>query len=264
MPTLAGGGHAEVKRYLALRSGRVAAKGRAAIDGLWALRRAVETGLTVEVVFRCPELSRGRDGEALVVGLEEIGVRAHEIAERVALRMSDRHGPDGLFGIVQLPEVTLADMVADPPARLLVLDGLENAGNVGSLLRLADSTGASVLLSDSQLRLEQPKVVHASMATVFHVPVVRVAGDDARGWLRALDYQVVLADPDCPIPYRRADYGSRVALVVGSERYGLTGGWPAAASLAVSLPMLGTADSLNVGHAAAVLMYEILSTQLGL
>jgi tRNA G18 (ribose-2'-O)-methylase SpoU len=51
-------------------------------------------------------------------------------------------------------------------------------------------------------------------------------------------------------------------LVVGSERYGLTGGWPAAASLAVSLPMLGTADSLNVGHAAAVLMYEILSGQL--
>jgi len=262
MPTLAGAGHAEVKRYLALRGGRVPAKGRAAIDGLWALRRAVETGLTVEVVFRCPELSRGREGEALVAGLEELGVRAHEIAERVALRLSDRDGPDGLFGIVRLPETTLADLAADPPARLLVLDGLESAGNVGSLLRLADAIGASVLLSDSQLRLEQPKVVHASMAAVFHVPVVKLTGDDARGWLRELDYQVVLADPDCPIPYRGADYRSRVALVVGSERYGLTGGWPAAASLAVSLPMLGTADSLNVGHAAAVLMYEILSAQL--
>ncbi len=76
--------------------------------------------------------------------------------------------------------------------------------------------------------------------------------------MRDQEWQVVLADPDCAISYRDAQYGPKTAVVLGNERYGLTGGWPAAISLAVSLPMLGRADSLNVGHAAAVLMYEIL------
>jgi RNA methyltransferase, TrmH family len=252
---LAGSGHPEVKRYLELRR---RGRGAVAADGFWSLRRAVEVGAEVQAVFRCPELARGPEGAESVEGLEAAGVPAFEVSGRLAARMADRDGPDGIFAIVGLPR---SDWSALPGERLLVLDGIESAGNLGTLLRLADATGAGVILSDCEVRLESPKVLHASMATMLHVPVVRATGDEARAWLREYEWQAVLADPDCPISYREAKYGSKVAVVLGSERYGLTGGWPAAISLAVSLPMLGRADSLNVGHAAAVLMYEVLAAQ---
>lgn len=257
MPTLAGSGHPEVKRYLSLRS---RGSGAIAADGLWSLRRAVEVGAPVEAVFRCPELSRGPEGVKLVGEMEAAGVAAFEVSERLAARMADRDGPDGIFAIVRFAASSLDSL---PGERLLILDGIESAGNLGTLLRLADAVGAGVILADSPIRLESPKVLHASMATVLHVPVVRATGDEARAWLRQEEWQVVLADPDCPISYRDAAYGAKTAVVLGSERYGLTGGWPAAISLAVSLPMLGRADSLNVGHAAAVLMYEVLAAQSG-
>lgn len=257
MAVLAGSAHSEVKRYLSLRS---RGTGAIAADGLWALRRATGVGAPIEVAFRCPELSRGEEGEALFADLEAQGVATFEVSARLAARMADRDGPDGLFGIIGYSPAAWGDL---PEERLLVLDGLEGSGNVGTLLRLADAVGAGVILSDCAVRMESPKVLHASMATVLHVPVVRATGDEARAWLREQSFQVVLADPDCSIPYRDASFGSKVAVVLGSERYGLTGGWPAAISLAVSLPMLGRSDSLNVGHAAAVLMYEVLRAQQG-
>ena len=261
MTTLAGAGHAEVRRYLALRSGRAGARGRVALDGLWSLRRAREVGVVIEVAFRCPELSRGKEGTALVSLLEEEGIRCYEVSPRLAERMADRDGPDGIFAIARLKEWHFDGLSTDPPVLLLVLDALENAGNAGTLVRLADAVGAAVIACDSKVRLEHPKVLHASMATLLHVPVVRATGDETRGWLRENRFQVVLADPECPIGYRGAAYKDKVAVVVGSERYGLTGGWPASADLAVSLPMRGRADSLNVGQAAAVILYEVLAAQ---
>lgn len=255
MAVLAGPAHPEVKRYLSLRR---RGAGAVAADGLWTLKRAVDVGVPVEAVFRCPELARGDEGAELVGGLEAQGVAVFEVSERLALRMTDKDGPDGIFSVLPLAS---SSWDALPGERLLVLDGLEGAGNIGSLLRLADAVGAGVVLSDCGVRLESPKVLHASMATVLHLPIVRATGDEARAWLREGDWQVVLAEPESPISYRQARFGAKVAVVLGSERYGLTGGWPAAISLAVSLPMLGRADSLNVGHAAAVLMYEILAAQ---
>lgn len=259
MTTLAGAGHAEVKRYLSLRGGRGGSSGRVALDGLWSLRRARESDVPLEVAFRCPELSRGPEGTALLSQLESEGIRCYEISPRLAERMADRDGPDGIFAIARLRDWSLGDLRTESPALLMVLDRLESAGNTGTMIRLADAVGAGVIACDSRVRLEHPKVLHASMATLLHVPVVRATGDDARGWLRENGFQVVLADPECPIGYRGAPYKQKVAVVVGSERYGLTGGWPASADLAVSLPMRGRADSLNVGQAAAVILYEVLA-----
>ncbi len=167
MPILAGASQPEVKRYLGLRS---RGTGAVAADGLWSLRRAVEVGAAIEAVFRCPELSRGPDGERLVDELERSGVPTFEVSARMASRMAERDGPDGLFAIVEFEAGSWESL---PDQRLMVLDGLESAGNLGTLLRLADAVGAGVVLADSPVRLESPKVLHASMATVLHVPIVR-------------------------------------------------------------------------------------------
>jgi TrmH family RNA methyltransferase len=98
--------------------------------------------------------------------------------------------------------------------------------------------------------------VKASTGTVFSTPVVRASGRETAAWLRDNRVRVIAADPAASRSYRDADYRGPLAIVLGSERRGVSAWWRSLADDLVSIPMLGLADSLNVGHAAALLAYE--------
>jgi TrmH family RNA methyltransferase len=141
----------------------------------------------------------------------------------------------------------------------VIADSFDLPGNLGTIIRCADGAGAAgVVVTDRRIRLTHPLVLKASMGTVFSLPVVDADRDAALGWLRTRHFRIMAAEPDAPITYRDVDYRGRIAIVVGSERHGLAAFWREAADVAVSIPMLGVADSLNVGHAAALLLYEAL------
>jgi TrmH family RNA methyltransferase len=96
------------------------------------------------------------------------------------------------------------------------------------------------------------------MATVFSTPLVDARRTEALAWLRRHRFSIIAADPASPADYRDVAYAHRVAVVVGSERYGLAPFWKKEADAVAAIPMRGVADSLNVGHAAALLLYEAL------
>jgi TrmH family RNA methyltransferase len=243
-----------VEQYLALK--RRGSSHGIALEGLWAIRAAVDAGLDLEVVFVCPALLRG-DGIRPVQARCPTA-RVIEVGERVLRRLVDREGPDGLAAIVHLPRRRLDDLDADD-GTVVVADALDLAGNLGTLVRAADGAGArAVIVTDRRVRLNHPLLVKASMGTIFTMPVVAVDREEALGWLRRHRFRTVAADPAAPVSYRSAVYGESTAIVVGSERHGLHPFWREEADAVVSIPMLGRADSLNVGHAAALLLYEAL------
>jgi TrmH family RNA methyltransferase len=194
--------------------------------------------------------------------LTEAGVPAFQVSRRTYLRLAERDGPDGLAAVVRLSSLNLADITPGPAARLLVLDSFELAGNVGSLIRCADAVGASaVILTEQHVRINHPLVMKASMGTAFSVPLCSSDAETALTWLRGQGFWVLGADPPATTSYRDADYRARTAVVLGSERCGLSRFWKQASDQLVSIPMLGDADSLNVGHAGALILYEALHRQ---
>jgi len=257
----AGPGHPRIKQYLNVRHNRRgAAKGAIALEGLWALRAAVDAGVVVEVVFVCPARLPGPDVWALVNRTDALVL---EVSERVMARLVDRDGPDGIAALARLPMHSLGDIDVGPTTRIVVADHLELAGNLGTLIRCADGAGASALIvTDRRVRLSHPLLVKASMGTVFSMPVVDADRSAARSFLRAHGIRTIAADPAAGVSYRDADYRGPVAIVVGSERAGLDPFWRSSADTVVAIPMLGVADSLNVGHAAALLLYEALWQQM--
>ena len=262
-PVPAGIGHPEVRRFLAIKHNRRPTTANAvALEGLWSIRHAIDAAIPVDVVFVCTSLLRGDDAHHAVDHLRAAGAAVFEVSERVVARMVDRDGPDGLAAIARLHERQLDDIAIDASTRLVIADSFELAGNLGTLIRCADGAGASgVVVTDRRVRLTHPLVVKASMATVFSMRVVDVDRSDALTWIRDQRVRLVAADPAATTSYRDADYRGPVAVVVGSERYGLASFWRDAADAVVSIPMLGVADSLNVGHAAALLLYEALDQQ---
>ena len=174
--------------------------------------------------------------------------------------MVDRDGPDGLAALGYLHRHALDDLAVDAATRVVVLDRMELAGNLGTIIRCADGAGATaVIVTERRTRITHPVAVKASMGTVFSLPVIDASVADMVAWARRRSVRIIAADPAATVSYRDADYDGSVALVLGSERYGLSDTWRAAADLLVSIPMRGRADSLNVGHAAALLLYEAMS-----
>jgi TrmH family RNA methyltransferase len=239
--------HPHVQRYLAAKRGR-GEVGDLALEGRWAVELALASGVPVDAVFICPAMTAWRITPFIEVG------------EKTMRRMVDRDGPDGIAALGRLPSLTLDDVALDERCRIVVTDRVDLPGNLGTIIRCADGAGAAaVVVTDRRVRLTNPIVVKASMGTLFTMPVVDASRDDALAWLRASGVRVVAADPGASLSYRAADYRGPLAVVLGSERHGLAPFWRDHADVLVSIPMLGVADSLNVGHAAALLLYEALA-----
>ena len=258
-----GAGHPRVRQFSSIKHNRGPnRRGAVAVEGLWSLRHALDAGVPVEVVFVCPALLRGVESDRAVAEVTAAGGLAYEVSERVLRRMVERDGPDGLAAIVHLPQRSLSDVRVNGATRIVVADSYELAGNLGAVIRSADAAGATaVLVTERRVRVAHPLVLKASMGTVFSMPVIDCDRSVAAAWLSTHGVRTVAADPAAGCSYRDADYGGPVALVTGSERYGLDPFWRDAADAVVSIPMLGRADSLNVGHAAALLLYEALHQQ---
>jgi TrmH family RNA methyltransferase len=234
-----------------------------AIEGTWALRHAVRAKVVIDKVLVCPPLYRGDEAPQLVAQARADGAWVYEFGERVFRTLVERDGPDGVAALVRLPTWSLADLSVAPTTRVIVLDRMELAGNLGAVIRCADGAGAAaVVVTDRRVRVTHPLVVKSSMGTLFTVPVIDTTVDCVVAWARANDVRVIAADPGAGASYRGDHYRGPCTLVLGSERYGLAAEWRAAADVLVSIPMRGVADSLNVGHAAALLLYESLSTSL--
>jgi RNA methyltransferase, TrmH family len=254
--TPAGPGHAVVRRYLALRGG---ARDGACVEGHGLIEAALAHGATIESLIVCGPLLRGGPrAAALVDRLVASGVGTVTVSERTFDRLSTRDGPDGLAAIAGFTTVPVGEVELGGGARVLVLDGLELPGNVGSLVRCASATGVdAVVLTGRRVRANHPLVVKASVGAIFSVPIVTADDDAALAWLRAEHVEVVAADPSATRSYRDTRYALRTAIVLGSERFGLSEFWRRAADQRLTIPMLGRVDSLNAGHAGALFLFEL-------
>jgi TrmH family RNA methyltransferase len=259
MPTPAGAQHPRVKQFLSLKRNLKGNPDRlVALEGLWEVQRALDAALALRAFFVCPELLRGDAGRTLAEQVVAGGVHSYQVSEKVFEKLADREGPDGLAAIAALPAFDWSDVTGD---RVVVLDGLEIVGNVGTVIRCADATGAAVVLTNRRVRLTHPKLVHSSMGMSLTVPVIEAEVDDAVAWLRGNGFRIVCTDAEAAQSYRQADWSGRVAMVLGSERYGISAPWHSAEDVRVRIPMAGRVDSLNVGNAAVLVLYEAWAAQ---
>jgi RNA methyltransferase, TrmH family len=260
--TSAGLKNQRVREFLAVKrhpaSGGL--PGVVALEGTWMIRQALVAGVRLQAVFVCPALLRGVEGLALTEKALGLGAEGYEVSERVLCRLADRDGPDGIAALGRTCPRTLGDIRVSRRTRVMVADGWDLPGNLGTLIRCADGAGASgVLVVEPGFRMNHPLILKASMGAALAIPVVAVGRPAARQWLRERGFRIVAADPAGSRSYRDVDYRGPLAIVVGSERRGLAREWLATADSIAVIPMAGNCDSLNAAVAGALLLYEALA-----
>lgn len=254
--------HPRIKQIIDLQRNTAANRaGMLVAEGLWAHNVLRETGTEVEVFLWCPEATYSDEARLRAGQMVESADSAYRISEKALARITERDKPDGLVSIARMPNWQRRDVEFGDSALVLVADGLEIPGNLGTLLRTMDGVAADCLvLSNRRTRLSHPKVFRGSHGMVLSVPTVDVDEvTDAIDWLVGQGFTIYLADTESAVDYRDADYSGRVAIVVGSERYGISRPWYGRGFGGIFIPMLGRSDSLNVSISASVMLHHARS-----
>ncbi len=232
---------------------------RIVIDGARELLRATGAGVPLVEAFVCPSLCRTENARRARQAIARTKAQVFEVTETVFEKLAFGQRAEGVLGIAQTPEATIAQVRLPKRPLVAVLEGVEKPGNLGAVLRSADGAGVSALLAaDPRTDLFNPNTIRASLGTVFTLPVAAASAGEILAWLRGRGLAIYAARVDGAVPYTEADFRSPAAIVLGSEAGGLSDRWRGAGIQAIRLPMLGAADSLNVAATAAVLFYEAL------
>jgi RNA methyltransferase, TrmH family len=247
-----------VKRLVRLRDRRPRDDaGRFLIEGFRELGRAVEHGVVIETLYVCPDLFLGPNEPALIQACRSAGATIVEMTEAPFRKASYRDRPEGLLAEARQFDTGLdrLDLTGEP--LLLVIEAIEKPGNLGTMLRTADAAGCrAVIVCDPTTDPFNPNVVRASLGTLFTVPLAVCATEEAITVLADRRIRTVATTPDTDTLLYDVDLTGPVALVVGSEQYGLSPRWLTAADHTARIPMAGSADSLNAAMAAAVSVFE--------
>jgi TrmH family RNA methyltransferase len=222
-------------------------QGRFVVEGPKLVEVALAAGW-VEQIFVTPELLERYDSDAEhPVALVERGVLD---------KVLDTVTAQGVAAIARARRTALEAVSTDGP--IVVLAGVADPGNAGTLVRTAEAVGASaVLFCDESVDPFSPKCVRASAGSIFHVPVVSGGGSvHVLEHLGARKVRRLGTTARAGAPYYAADLRPPVALVLGSESHGLPGGVDALLDGYVHIPMQGGIESLNVGVAGSVLLFE--------
>jgi TrmH family RNA methyltransferase len=214
---------------------------------------------SVDTVFIRPD-APARSAE-VAVGAARAGVAVVEVGERVIEAMSDATTPQGVVAVARFvdePPDALVDRTDRTDGLCVVLADVRDPGNVGTILRSAWAVGAgAVFLGGGTADPYNPKVVRSSAGALFRVPLARgVALPWVLGELGARGFRRVAADAHGGAAYDEVDLTGRCALLFGNEAWGVPEDVLTGVDQRATIPMQGEAESLNVGAAAAVFLFE--------
>lgn len=184
---------------------------------------------------------------------------SYEVLSEHALKAAaGTQSPQGILTVVRIPAWDIPDLLQRENAAYLILEGIQDPGNLGTMLRTAEGAGiTAVIASPETADLYNPKAIRATMGSIYRMPFFTPG--DFYGFLSGMKQngiQIYAAHLKGSVPYDAPDYKTACAFLIGNEGNGLTEKAASLADTTVKIPMQGKVESLNAAVTAAVLMYE--------
>lgn len=191
-------------------------------------------------------------------------VKSHsyeEVETSVFKKMSDTQTPQGILTVVKKPEYDIEKVLeqGDDEKTILILNTIQDPGNIGTMIRCAEAAGVKAILMDKGCAdVFSPKVVRSTMGSIYRVPIFSV--DDLPTKvkeLKGLGYRFFAAHLKGRVYFEEMDYRGNIGIMIGNEGNGLSKELSEAADELVKIPMEGKIESLNAAVSAALFMYEV-------
>lgn len=244
----------QAARKLAKRGVRDSRR-RFIVEGAMGVGEALVTGAPVTSVM----VDSAKDAyEELATLARRRKVPVIEISSQIMNAISGATTPPGILAICEYIDLEPPLLLARPLELVVVLAGVRDPGNAGTIIRSASAVGAdAIFLGDETVDVYNPKVIRATAGAVFRLPLARNV--EVPWLLEELErrgFRRLAADPKGEVVYDQVDMRNKIALILGNEASGVNPVVAEAVDARVAIPMKGGLDSLNVGMAAAVLLFE--------
>ena len=226
-------------------------------EGYRALSRALEKDVVPNECYYSPDWFLGSNEEELLQKAADQGARLFELSKQAFAKVAYRDRPEGLLGVIEQWSHSLESINLGNPPFLLVVEAIEKPGNLGTILRSADAAGVdAVICCDSVTDLFNPNAVRSSTGVLFSMPTVMTSTTEAIEWLESKGIRSVATTPHADQIYTDLNLSGPLAIVMGSEQFGLSETWLDACDEKALIPMAGQADSLNVAMATLITLFE--------
>ncbi len=230
--------------------------GYTAIEGVRIIEEAIRSGLR----FRTVIFSSSGENRAQKL-LPQLGTHVETVLlpDKLFAGCVPSEAPQGVAALVRLKEFSLADIVARRDAGpLVVIAGIQDPGNLGTMLRSAEAFGASgVVLGEGTVSVFNPKVVRGSAGSVFRLPIGKATLDEALGLLRSQEIRTVATSSHKGVPLPEAKLSGPLAIFIGNEGAGLARDRMSQMDEIVAIPHSPDVESLNAAVAASIVLYEV-------
>lgn len=231
------------------------------IEGYREVSRALSCGISIEGLFFAHSMFKSDNYlELLEQVLKKNNIECFEVSRAVFEKISKRENGDGLIALANFWETEISSMYDTSPSLVLVAEGIEKSGNLGALMRSAESAGVDMMiLCDPVTDIFNPNVVRASQGALFNLRIAVADNKTAYNFLREKKMSLFATTPSAEEYYFTKNFRSPLAILVGSEHDGLSDFWLSKNDVqTISLPQIGICDSLNVNDAAVVVLYDVI------
>jgi TrmH family RNA methyltransferase len=248
-----------VKRLRGLRDKKTRREeGLFLAEGLRFLTEARDSGRLPEIIAYSPAHGVHPLAAEIIAAAEAKGADVIETTPDILSKMSGKDNPQAILGAYRQPDLSLTALDRSAAPLWLVAQSLRDPGNIGTILRTGDATGAGgLILIDDSADPYSVEAVRASMGAIFTQSVASVRWEEFVPWLRAGPGQLVGTSLNTSHDYLEPTYDQPCFLLIGNESHGLPDEYEAECDLLVKIPMAGRADSLNAAVAAAVMAFAV-------
>lgn len=227
------------------------------IEGINLVSEAVQRGAMIDYIIASDEFD---GGSFLQDCKDSSSITVCETSSKILNKVSDAENGVGILAVIEKPIVKLDELELSAESNILVLDRVQDPGNIGTMIRTAVAAGYEMVIAvKGTADIFSPKVLRATAGMIFDIAIIYVAdATELKKVLRDFGKRIVVTTVDGGKPYYDQGLNRGIALVIGNEGNGVSDEVLALADTRVTIPMKGEIESLNAAVSAAILMYEAI------
>lgn len=228
------------------------------IEGYRILTLALECNADIDYVFINEDFEMKNEHLKLLRMLENNEVKVYKTTNKNFKELVDTENTQGIIGVINFKEKNIEQSINSSQKFVLVLDRIQDPGNMGTIIRTADAAGVdAIIVLKGCVDIYNQKVIRSTMGSIFDMNIIQCTQEEAIENLKANSFSIVSSYLDTDNFYNTVDYNNKVALVIGNEANGINDELISKSDILVKIPIYGKAESLNAAISSAILMYEI-------
>ncbi|WP_312667747.1 23S rRNA (guanosine(2251)-2'-O)-methyltransferase RlmB [Tissierella praeacuta] len=229
------------------------------IEGMKAIEEAIDNNYPIKNIIYTDQILKIKDGEAFFERIKKLNNIIY-VPNNIFKDISDTENPQGVLGVAEIKYNEMREVKDKERPFLVFLDGVQDPGNMGTIIRTADAFNVDgIIITDGCVDPYNPKVVRATMGSIFRVPLYYVSdGIEELKSFKDINMSIYSTSLTESIPIYEVDFNEGVVLIIGNESNGVSEEIFSLSDKLIKIPMIGGAESLNAGVAASIIMYEVM------